>query len=127
MKVLPYLGNAQDRHTHAIGQHVEGHKLADSEAAFDHLLCAEKKHGDGDQMVHQLHRLARDITEADDAEACGNVTGKLLLPTPIHLRLNRHRFQRLDASDALHQERLVLCTPAKLFIQPFAEERGRDR
>jgi hypothetical protein len=52
MKVLPDLGDAQHRHTHAVGQHVEGHQLADSEATFDHQLCTEKENGNGDQMVH---------------------------------------------------------------------------
>ena len=126
MKILPDLGNAQHRRTHAVGQHVEGHQLADSEAAFNHQLCPEKENGDGNQMVHELYGLARDIAEADDAEACRNVAGKLLLPTPVHLRLHRQRLQRLDTGDALHQERLVLGAPTKLFIQPSAEQRGGD-
>ena len=64
------------------------------------------------------------------AEAGGDVAGELLLPAALHLRLDRHRLQRLDAGDALDQEGLVLRAAPELLVEPPAEQRrrpGRDR
>src|SRR5882724_241322 len=57
VKVLPDLGDAQDRHTYAVGQHVESYQLADGDAFFNHPLSTEKENGNRDQMVHKLHGL----------------------------------------------------------------------
>ena len=54
---------------------------------------------------------------------------ELLFPAALHLRLDRHRLQGLDAGDALDQEGLVLGAAPELLVEPAAEERrhaGRD-
>ena len=56
-----------------------------------------------------------------------DVAGELLFPAAMHLRLDRHRLQRLDAGDALDQEGLVFGAARELFIEPPAEERRRRR
>ena len=64
------------------------------------------------------------------AEAGGDIAGQLLLPAPLHLRLDRHRLQRLHTRHALDQEGLVLGAALELLVQPLAEQRrrcGRDR
>ena len=112
------------------GQHVEGDEFADRERALDDQLGAEIKRQRGDQLADQLHRLARRVAEADDAEARRDIAGELLLPAPLHLRLDRHRLQRLDPVDAFDQKGLVLGAAAEFLVEPAAEERrrpGRDR
>ena len=125
MEVLPHLRQAQHRRAHATGQHVEGDELADGQVAVDHELGAEVEHRGDDQLVDQLHRLARRVVQADDAEARGHIAGELLLPAALHLRLDRHRLQRLDAGDALDQEGLVLRAATELLVEPPAKQRRR--
>ena len=130
MEVLPHLRQAQHRRGDPPGQHVEGDELADRERALDDQPGAEIKGQRGDDLADQLHRLARGVAEADDAEARRDIAGELLLPAPLHLRLDRHRFQRLDPGDAFDEERLVLGAAAEFLVEPAAEQRrraGRDR
>ena len=59
----------------------------------------------------------------EHAEARLHVAGELLLPAPLHLRLDRHRLQRLDAGDAFDQEGLVLGAAVELLVEPPPEDR----
>ena len=68
-----------------------------------------------------------DVAEAEDPEAGRDIAGELLLPAPLHLRLDRHRLERLDAGDALDQERLVLGAALELLVEPPAEQRRQRR
>ncbi len=54
-----------------------------------------------------------------------DVAGKLLFPAALHLRLDRHGLQRLDAGDALDQEGLVLGAALEFLVEPAAEQRRR--
>ena len=125
MEVLPHLRQAQHRRAHPAGQHVEGDQLADGEVAVDDQPGAEIQRRGGDQLADELHRLARGIAEADDPEARRDIAGELLLPAALHLRLDRHRLERLDAGDALDQEGLVLGAAAEFLVEPAAEQRRR--
>ncbi len=127
MKVLPHLRKAEHRGAHPPCKHVECHQLADGESAIDDELCAEIERCRRHQLVDQLHGLARGVAQADDAKACRNVTRELLFPAPLHLRLDRHGFERLDAGDALDQEGLVLRAAGEFLIESFAKERSRAR
>ena len=63
------------------------------------------------------------------AEACRHVASELLFPAPLHLRLDRHRLERLDAGDAFNQKGLVFGAALKFLLEPAAEHRrrpGRD-
>ena len=86
--------------------------------AVDHQLGAEIEDRGRHQLADELHRLARDVAEAEDAEARGDIAGELLLPAALHLRLDRHRLQRLDAGHALDQEGLVLRAAPELLVEP---------
>ena len=130
MKILPDLRETQHRRTHPARQDVEGDQFADRKAALDHEPSAAIKQACHHDLADELHRLACAVAEAQDPEARGDVAGELLLPPALHLRLDRHRLQRLDPGDALDQERLVLGAAAEFLIQPPPEQRrrrGRDR
>ena len=127
MKVLPHLGEPQHRRADTAGEDVEGDQLADREIAGDHQLGAEVKHRRGDHLADELHALARPIAELDDAKTGGDIAGKLLFPAPLHLRLDRHRFQRLDAGHAFDEKGLVFGAAREFFVQPPAEQRRRPR
>ena len=101
-------------------------KLADREAAVDDELGAKKQDAGGDQLAHELDRLARHIAEAEHPEACRDIARELLLPAALHLRLDRHRLERLDAGHALHQKGLVLGAARKLLVEPAPEQRRRS-
>ena len=123
MEILPHLRQTQHRRAHPAGQDVEGHQLADRQAAVDHQLGAEIEDGGGDDLADELHHLARGVAEAQHPEAGRHVAGKLLFPAALHLRLDRHGLQRLDAGDALDQERLVLRAALEFLVEPAAEQR----
>ena len=123
MKILPQLGEPQHRGGHAGRQHVERHELADRQASIDHEPCAEIQQRRHVELVDELHALACHVAEVDDPEACRNVAGELFFPAPLHLRLDGHRLERLDACDAFHQKRLVLCAALEFFVQPVAKQR----
>ena len=127
VKLLPDLSNPQHRHAHPAGQHVEGHQFSDGEVAVDDELGAKEKDGGGDEVAHELDNLRRDIAEAGDTKARGDVGGQLFLPATLHLRLDRQRLQGLDAGDALNEEGLVFRPAPKFFIQPLAEQRRSRR
>ena len=98
--------------------------------AADHQSRAEIEDARGDDLVHELHELACGVAEAQHAEAGRDVAGELFFPAALHLRLDRHGFQRLDAGHALDQEGLVLRAAAEFFVEPAAEQRRhacRDR
>ena len=63
------------------------------------------------------------LLRLDDPEARGHVGRELLLPAPLHLRLDGHGLERFDAGDALDQERLVLRAAAELLVETLAEYR----
>ena len=65
------------------------------------------------------------LPSAEHAEAGRDVARELLLPAALHLRLDRHRLERLDAGDALDQEGLVLRAAPELLVEPAAEQRRR--
>src|SRR6266436_987502 len=117
MEVLPHLRKAQHRAADAGRQHVEGNKLAHGEAALDNELGAKVEYAGDHHFVNELDGLAGRVAKADDAEARGHVSGELLLPATLHLRLDRHGLQRLNASDALDQEGLVLRAAPKFLIE----------
>src|SRR4029079_14925285 len=66
---------------------------------------------------------ARGIAETQDAETGGDVTGKLLFPVALHLRLDGNGLERLDAGDAFDQECLVLRAALEFLGQPSLEKR----
>ena len=125
MKVLPHLRQAQHRRTDAGGQHVEGDEFADGKMTLDDELGAKVQNQDNRYLVDQLNRLACGIVQADDAEARRDVTRKLLLPAALHLRLDRHGLQRLDAGDAFDQESLILGAAPELLVESAAKRRRR--
>ncbi len=127
MEVLPDRGKAQHRRAHAAGHDVEGNELAHGQCAVDDELRANEQDGGGDELADQLHRVARDVAEAEHAEARADVARQLLLPFALDLRLDRHRFERLDAGDALDQQSLVFRAAAEFFVEPAAERRRRAR
>ena len=88
-------------------------------------LAPKKRIAGGDQLADELHRLARGIAEAEHAEARGDIAGELLLPATLHLRLDRHRLERLDAGDALDQKGLVLGAAPEFLVEPPPEQRRR--
>jgi hypothetical protein len=55
------------------------------------------------------------------------MTSELFVPVALHLWLDRHRLQRLDAGDALDEEGLVFGPALKFFIEAPAEKRRRAR
>src|SRR5262249_5372358 len=65
MRNLPDLGEPRPRAAHPSGQHIESNQLADREAAVDDELGAKKQDAGGDQLAHELHRLARHVAEAE--------------------------------------------------------------
>jgi hypothetical protein len=127
MEILPDLSQPQHRRAYARGQHVECDELADGQFAADDELGAVVKRCGDDQLVDHLYRLARGVVQAENAEARRDVAGKLLLPAPLHLRLDRHRLQRLDPGDALDQEGLILGPAIELLIEPPAKQRRHAR
>ena len=102
-------------------------QLADREPALDDELRAEIEQGGGDQLADELDALAGGVAEAEHAEARGDIGRKLFLPALLHLRLDRHRLERLDPGDALDQERLVLGAAGELLVETLLEQRRRRR
>ena len=125
VKVLPDLRKTQHRCAHPAGQDVEGHQLADRQAAVDDQLGAEIEDAGGDDLADELHHLARGVAEAQHPKARGHVTGELLFPAALHLRLDRHGLERLDPGHALDQEGLVLGAASEFLVQPSSEQRRR--
>src|SRR5947209_19613371 len=108
MEILPELRQPQHGRTYPACQDVEGNKLTDAEVALDDKPCSKIEHAGCHQLAHELHDLACRVAEAEHPEARGNIARKLLLPATLHLRLDRHRLERLDAGHALDQKGLVL-------------------
>ena len=125
MEVLPHLRQAQHRHADASGQHVEGDEFADRQVAVDDQLGAEIEDGGDHHLVDHLHGLACRVVQADDTEARRHIAGELLFPAALHLRLDRHGLERLDAGDALDQKGLVLGAAAEFLVEPPAKQRRR--
>jgi hypothetical protein len=113
------------RRADAAGEDVERNQFADRELAADHQLGAEIEYPGGHHLADELHGVAGIVGKAQHAKAGGDVAGDLLLPAALHLRLDRHRLQRLDAGDALDQEGLVLGAARELVVEPRAEQRRR--
>ncbi len=130
MEVLPDLGEAQHWRADAAGQEVEGDQFADGEVAVDDQPCPEIKNAGHDQLADELHDLACRVAEANDPEAGRDVTGELLFPSALHLRLDGHRLQRLGTGDAFDEKRLVFRAALELLVEPSPEQRrrpGRNR
>jgi hypothetical protein len=118
------------RRAHAAGQDVERDQFADRQGAIDDELGATIEDTCRDDLADELHRLACAVAEAEHPEARGDVAGELLLPAPLHLRLDRHRLERLDTGHALDQKGLVLGAALEFLAQPPPEQRrnpGRYR
>src|SRR4029077_9728459 len=64
VKVLPNLRETQHRRAHAAGQDVKAYELAYRQAAFDNQLGTEIEDAGGDDLVDELHDLARGVAEA---------------------------------------------------------------
>ena len=122
MEVLPDLREAQHGRVHPAGQNVEGHEFADRQVAIDDQLGAEIEDAGGDDLADELHDLACGVAEAEDTEAGGDVAGELLFPAALHLRLDRHGLERLDAGDAFDQKGLVLGAALEFLVQPLPEQ-----
>ena len=130
LEILPQLRQPQHRLRHAARQHVEGDELADGHLAVDHRQGAEIENGGGDDLAYHLHSLGRPIAKREHAEARPHIARELFLPAPLHLRLDRHGLQGLDAGDALDQEGLVFSAAVEFLVEAPAEHRrdgGRDR
>ena len=123
---LPDLGEPEDRLRHPARQHVEGDQLADGHLPAYDGSRAKKQDGGRDQLAYELYALTCPVAEIGDAEARLHVSGELLFPAPLHLRLYGKRFEGLDAGDALHEKGLVLRPAIELLIQHPAEERCRE-
>src|SRR5262245_45258633 len=126
VEVLPNLGQPQHRRADPAGQDIESDELADGEVATDDKPGAVIEHSCRHQLVDELDKLACRVGETENLEARGDVAGELILPAALHLRLDRHRLERLHATDALHQKRLVLGTALEFFVEPTPEQRRRD-
>src|SRR5208283_3105375 len=96
------------------------------ERAINHQLGAEIKDPGGDQLADQLDGLARRIAEAEDPKARGDVAGELLFPAALHLRLDGHGLERLNACYALDQKGLVLGAAYEFLVKPLPEKRRRS-
>ena len=123
MKVLPDLRKAQHGRVHPAGQDIESNQFADRQIAIDDQLGAEIQDARGGDLADELHDLACGVAEAQNPEAGSDVAGKLLFPAALHLRLDRHGLECLDAGDALDQERLVLRAALEFLGQPLPEQR----
>ncbi len=127
VEVLPDLGEPQHRRADAPGEDVEGDELADGQIVVHDQPRTEKEHRSGHQLVDELDELAGRVGEAQHAEARGHIGGKLIFPATLHLRLDRHGLQRLDAPDRLDQEGLVLGATPELLVESAAKQRRRER
>ena len=116
MKILPDLRKPKYRLTNSSGQHVEGNEFSDAKAAVNYQFGANIQGHRSSDLADQLNALTGDIAEIGDAEAGGDISRQLFLPSSLHLRLNRHRFERFNAGDAFHQEGLVFCAASKFLI-----------
>ena len=69
MELLPHLRQPQNRRADALGQHVEGDKLADAQITGDHQPRAEIEDRSDRQLVNCLNRLAGVVVEVEHAKA----------------------------------------------------------
>jgi hypothetical protein len=127
VKVLPYLRETQHRGADPASQDIEGHELANRQAAVDDELGTEIEEAGSDDLADKLHHLARGVAETQHPEARRHVTGELFFPATLHLRLDRHGLERLDAGHALDQKSLVLGAALEFLVQPPPEQRRRRR
>src|ERR1700722_4258399 len=128
MKILPDLGQPQHWLAHAPSQNVERDQFAYSQAAGDDQLSSEIQNASHNDLVDELRAVAGGMAKPQDPEARRHVAGELLFPASLHLRLDRHRLEGLDPSDALHQKGLVLrAAPELLVEQPTKMWRRPDR
>jgi hypothetical protein len=123
VKILPDLGEPQHRLGDPSRQHVERDQLTNRQVAFDHQMGAEIENESGDDFANQLNALAAPVSEREDPKARLHIGRELILPLPLHLRLDRHGLQRSDAGDALDQKGLVLGAALKFQLEPAAKDR----
>src|SRR5207244_12936069 len=71
--------------------------------------------------------LCRCVADDESPEARRHVTGELFFPAALHLRLDGHGLERLDAGHALDQKSLVLGAALEFLVQPPPEQRRRRR
>ena len=107
LEILPDLRQPQDRLDRLRGDHVEGDESADGELAVDDRLGAEQKQRRGGQLADILDRELPARAQHRGGKARLDVSRKLLLPLRAHDRLDRRRFDRVDADDRLDQELLA--------------------
>ena len=107
LEILPDLRQPQDRLDRLRGDHVEGDERADGELAVDDRLGAEQEQRRGRQLADILDRELPARAEHRGGEARLDVGRELLLPLRAHDRLDRRRFDRVDADDRLDQELLA--------------------
>ncbi|EGW52914.1 hypothetical protein TevJSym_cb00010 [endosymbiont of Tevnia jerichonana (vent Tica)] len=124
LEILPELHQPQDRPADTPGEHVEGNQLAHAELVLHHQSGTNPEDQHGGDLVDQASALTSDIAQVGRPEAGADIGGKLLLPAALHLRLYRHRLERLNTAHRLHQKGLVLCTPGELLVEPAAQYWG---
>src|SRR5262249_52719731 len=121
VKILPDLRKAQHRRVDSPGQDIESNELAHRQIALNDQLGAEIEDAGSDELTDELHHLTCSVAEAQNAETGRDVTGELLFPSPLHLRLDGHGLKRLNPSDALDKKGLILGAPLKFLVQPLTK------
>ena len=87
----------------------------------DHSLGAKNRIATVMNLLIELDALAADIAQVVDTEAGTNIARQLVFPSPLHLRLDRHRLNGFDAGDALHQEGLVVGATGEFLVEAAAQ------
>ena len=120
LEVGPQLCHAHDGHRHALGEHVEGDKLAHGQLVVHYQMRAIPERGRVDQFAHQVDALMRHTGQVLDLEARGDIGRKLRVPALAEGRLERSGLDGLDTGHGFHQHGLVLGATRKLDIQTLA-------
>ena len=107
-------------------KHVECDKLADGHLIANDKSRPDEQRKDRGGLIEQVDCLRRHIAERCGAKRGSDISRELLFPFSLHERLDRHRFDGLDARDALDEEGLVDRAVMKFLFQAGAEE-GRYR
>ena len=123
LKVVPQLGQAQNRRGHLPGQHVEGDQFADGHLVVDHQQRARPHDAGRDQLADERHATARHGGDIGDRQPGRDVGGQLLVPLLHPARLHRHGLHGVDAADGFDQEGLVLRALVELVVQAGADHR----
>jgi hypothetical protein len=86
---------------------------------------------------HRIAALVTLVDKADHLRACGahrhhpqrgtDVSGELLVPAPSHLRFHRASLQRLNAGEALNQQRLICGAALEFLLHPRLQHRRHQQ